>query len=72
MAFGVFVNGVVYDPNQMLKIRQHLDEDCHCEINLRFRTWGNIVNGLWIGGTAEFETEKRETGKTKNWETNTE
>lgn len=72
LAFGVLVNGVIRDPNQMLKIRQCLDEDRHREINVRFRTWGSSVSGLWIGGTAEFETEKRETGKTKNWETDTE
>ncbi|KAJ9488236.1 hypothetical protein VN97_g5038 [Penicillium thymicola] len=71
LAFGVLVNGVVYNPNRMLKIRQRLDKDRHREINLRFRTWGSSVNGLWIGGTAEFETEKRETGKTKNWEMDT-
>ncbi|KAJ5931656.1 hypothetical protein N7516_006145 [Penicillium verrucosum] len=65
LAFGVLVNGVVRDPNQMLKIRQRLDEDRHREINLRFRTWGSHVSGLWIGGTVEFETEKRETGKTR-------
>ncbi|CRL18629.1 Phenazine biosynthesis PhzC/PhzF protein [Penicillium camemberti] len=72
LAFGVLVNGVIRDPNQMLKIRQCLDEDRHREINVRFRTWGSSVSGLWIGGTAEFETEKRETGKTKNWETDPE
>ncbi|CAI7611289.1 unnamed protein product [Penicillium discolor] len=72
LAFGVLVNGVVHDPNQMLKIRQRLDEDRHREINLRFRTWASSVNGLWIGGTAEFETEKGEIGKTKDWETDTE
>ncbi|CAI7587636.1 unnamed protein product [Penicillium crustosum] len=72
LAFGVLLNGAVYDPNQMLNIRQRLDEDRHREINLKFRTWGSSVNGLWIGGTAEFETEKRETGKSKNWETDPE
>ncbi|KAJ5529764.1 hypothetical protein N7527_003157 [Penicillium freii] len=72
LAFGVLVNGVVHVPNQILRIRQHLDGDRHREINLRFRTWGSSITGLWIGGTAEYETEKRETGKTTSWETDTE
>ncbi|KGO38543.1 Phenazine biosynthesis PhzF protein [Penicillium expansum] len=72
LAIAIMLNGTIFDPNQRLKIRQRLDEDRYREMDLRFKLWGGNVVGCWIGGTAEFETEKGETRKTKYWETDTE
>ncbi|KAJ6123984.1 hypothetical protein N7471_011301 [Penicillium samsonianum] len=72
LAFGMLINELVDNPHGTLKIRQVWNQDRHREISLRFRKWGSSVDGCWIGGTAKFETEKRETGKTGTWETDTE
>ncbi|CAI7565723.1 unnamed protein product [Penicillium glandicola] len=71
LAFGLLVNGVIHKTDQILKIRQSWARH-PCEINLRFRKWGGDVDGCWIGGTAKFETEQRETGETKASEADTE
>ncbi|KAF9244688.1 hypothetical protein DTO006G1_7648 [Penicillium roqueforti] len=65
LAFALLINGFVDRPVEPLQIREPCDNDRYREINLRFRLGGGNASGCWIGGTAEFETEEKETGQTK-------
>ncbi|KAJ5963684.1 Phenazine biosynthesis PhzF protein [Penicillium vulpinum] len=71
LAFVLLLNCFIKHADPKIKIRQGSSEGRSCETNVRFRRRGDELVGTWIGGTAEFETEKEEIEKeeTKKEET---
>ena len=65
LTFGLLMNGFIDRPLEPLKIREPLDNDRYHEIDLKFKMSIANIDGCWIRGTAEFETEKGATGQTK-------
>lgn len=59
LAFGLLMNGQVHSTDRNVKIKQGSAMGHPSEISVRFRKWGDDVNGCWIGGSAEFDTAEK-------------
>ncbi|KAJ5950539.1 uncharacterized protein N7479_008952 [Penicillium vulpinum] len=59
LAFGLLMNGQVNSTDRNVKIKQGSAMGHPSEISVRFRKWGDEVNGCWIGGSAGFETAEK-------------